>query len=393
MSPQASPTGGRYRTKIVDEKGYPTKEFINLLDGLQLKTNNTLTLDQKLSSTVAIKGKDAPLAVTTQNLEDNGNFSSLDKVNDGTTYQRPLATALTAGAVDIEKVGVIGQLPSSKMHSNTALNTTNNATVDSIDAGASATVRVYGTGGVGSSWISYKGAEQTIMNPGTISGLAYSTVFYVYWDGNAYQASTTAFGSLLDGYTFAGVVTTISSGASGTATASAILAATGVASVAITNSGGGYGTPPTVSFSGGGGSGAAGTAVLTGLLVTSVTMTDPGSGYTSPPTVGFSGGGGAGAAGDAVLVPTSVALITVNTGGSGYASPPTVAITGGGGSGATATSLVDGGSVTSVPLGSGGSGYTSAPSVGFTGGKAGVVGGGTATGAGPEFRGGGRLQL
>jgi|GEM_PF-6918000 len=70
-----------------------------------------------------------------------------------------------------------------------------------------------------------------------------------------------------------------------------------VTDVTITNPGGGYTSPPTVSFTGGGGSGAAGIATIMGGGVTGVTITNPGSGYTSPPTVSFTGGGGSGAAG------------------------------------------------------------------------------------------------
>jgi hypothetical protein len=50
-----------------------------------------------------------------------------------------------------------------------------------------------------------------------------------------------------------------------------------------------------VSVTGGGGSGAAASATVVNGTVVSVAITNAGSGYTSPPTVSFSGGSGAGA--------------------------------------------------------------------------------------------------
>lgn len=76
---------------------------------------------------------------------------------------------------------------------------------------------------------------------------------------------------------------------------------TGVASIAVSNGGTSYETPPTVVFTGGGGTGAAGTAVLTADAVTSITITNPGAGYTSAPTISFTGGGGDGAAATATI--------------------------------------------------------------------------------------------
>ncbi|HEX5323365.1 MAG TPA: hypothetical protein VFW40_06225, partial [Capsulimonadaceae bacterium] len=95
-------------------------------------------------------------------------------------------------------------------------------------------------------------------------------------------------------------------------------AAGGLAAVAVTNAGSGYGSAPTISFSGGGGSGAAGTATVSGGKVTGVTITNPGGGYTSAPTVSFSGGGGSGAAAAAGLfAPVPFTLAT-----RAYGRPP-----------------------------------------------------------------------
>jgi len=83
----------------------------------------------------------------------------------------------------------------------------------------------------------------------------------------------------------------------GGATATATLSTSTIGSIAVTNGGSGYLTPPAVVIAGGGGSGATATAVLTDGVVTSITVNNPGTGYSSPtvtitpPTGGSSGAG------------------------------------------------------------------------------------------------------
>jgi len=108
-----------------------------------------------------------------------------------------------------------GLTGSGDLTNNANLNGTNNVTVDSIDAGSSATVRIYGPGGVGTNWTFYKGSATTTMASGSITGLSYSTTYWVYWTGSAFAASATAFAALPDGYIFAGKVTTVAAGGTG----------------------------------------------------------------------------------------------------------------------------------------------------------------------------------
>ena len=75
-----------------------------------------------------------------------------------------------------------------------------------------------------------------------------------------------------------------------------------------------------VSVTGGGGSGAAASATVVNGTVVSVAITNPGGGYTSPPTVSLSGGSGAGATAVASLTSGAVTSITVTSGGAGYAT-------------------------------------------------------------------------
>ena len=99
---------------------------------------------------------------------------------------------------------------------NDPTNSTNFATVDSIDAGASATARIYGTGGVGSAWMKATGFGVTENFPaGAITGLAYSTSYFVMWTGSNYQAFTAFVNAIPDNFVFVGNVTTVASGGGG----------------------------------------------------------------------------------------------------------------------------------------------------------------------------------
>jgi len=108
-----------------------------------------------------------------------------------------------------------GLLGSSDLDPNVAVNQTNFATVDSIDAGGSATVRICGPGGVGSSWTRQLGSATQTFPAGAITGLAYSTPYWVVWNGAAYLALTSFAASLADGLVQVGSLTTIASGGSG----------------------------------------------------------------------------------------------------------------------------------------------------------------------------------
>src|SRR2546421_4826081 len=77
--------------------------------------------------------------------------SSYDEVNwnDWQIY----SSASACGPIGVSS----GFLPSTSAAANMTVNTSNNATVDSIDAGSSATIRVYGPGGAANSWTRFDG--------------------------------------------------------------------------------------------------------------------------------------------------------------------------------------------------------------------------------------------
>ena len=137
------------------------------------------------------------------------------------------------------------------------------------------------------------------------------------------------------------------------------------------NTGNGYTSAPSCTFSGGGGTGAACSASLTG-VVSSLLLTNPGSGFSSGPVCTLTGGGGTGATCfiDAICSIGSIyagacGLILSNSGG-GYTSAPTCTLSGGGGTGATCTATISPG--IAVNLTAPGSGFTSLPDCVLTGG-------------------------
>jgi hypothetical protein len=111
---------------------------------------------------------------------------------------------------------VVGGLAGSgDIQANAPFNYTNNATVDSIDAGTSATVRIYGPGGVGMSWTRFAGNANTTYPAGTITGLSYSTAYYVTYNGTSYSASTATTAAMPDNLVWSGKVTTAAAGGGG----------------------------------------------------------------------------------------------------------------------------------------------------------------------------------
>lgn len=182
---------------------------------------------------------------------------------------------------------------------NVPANTTNTATIDSVDAGTSVLVRIYGPGGVGTSYNRLTGFGSLARPNGTISGLAYTTAYCILWTGTSYTAATTYPATLPDGYEVVGSITT--TGATGVigsgATASAVINTFGnVTQVNPVTPGSLYGSA-TANIAGGGGSGAVVQANIVGGQVTSYTVINGGTGYATAPAITVIGGGSGGTTG------------------------------------------------------------------------------------------------
>jgi hypothetical protein len=203
-----------------------------------------------------------------------------------------------------------GLVSSAATGSNLSLNQSNYATVDSVADGGTATVRVYGSGGVGTSWTSILGTSSKVIPAGTIMNVAYATNGFVVWDGQSYQVKPQLAQTFPDTWVPVGKVSVIANGnglqlpAITAVVVNGGTAAGAIVAYQITNPGNGLTAPPLLTITDSTGSGATATAVVSSGSVTQVNPGSAGSNYSSHPTVtpsgGVSGGsaGGGGATGD-----------------------------------------------------------------------------------------------
>lgn len=123
----------------------------------------------------------------------------------------------TQNNVNLSSASLSGSLTSLKVNTNVTSNFTNNATVDSIDNGTNATIRIYGPGGVGTTWNQFLSTQMSQNYPaGTLTG-AYSTSYAIMFNPltGIFTANTTGFGTLPDGLIFAGTLMTVAHGGGG----------------------------------------------------------------------------------------------------------------------------------------------------------------------------------
>ena len=191
-----------------------------------------------------------------------------------------------------------GLVSSAATGSNLSLNQSNYATVDSVAAGGTATVRVYGSGGAGTSWASVLGANSKVIPAGTIMNVAYASNGFVVWDGQKYQMKPQLAQTFPDTWVPVGKVSVIAN-ASGLVLPVIHAVVTGGAIVAyqIVNPGNGLTSAPVLTITDSSGSGATATTVVSAGAVTQVLPGSAGSGYSATPVVTASGGVSGGAAG------------------------------------------------------------------------------------------------
>jgi hypothetical protein len=182
---------------------------------------------------------------------------------------------------------------------NVSLNQSNFATVDSVAAGGTATVRVYGSGGVGTSWTSILGNSSKVIPGGTVLNIAYGSNLYVAWDGSRYQVKPSLTQVFPDGWTPAGKVSVIANGAGLVLpTFKAIVSGGAIVAIQILTAGNGMTSAPILTITDSTGSGATAVCTISAGAVTGVTVTNAGTTYSGTPTVtptgGVSGGVGGG---------------------------------------------------------------------------------------------------
>jgi len=191
-----------------------------------------------------------------------------------------------------------GLVSSAATASNLSLNQSNYATVDSVAGGGTATVRVYGSGGAGTSWASVLGSNSKVIPAGTIMNVAYAANGFVVWDGQKYQMKPQLAQTFPDTWLPVGKVSVIAN-ASGLVLPVIHAVVTGGAIVAyqIVNPGNGLTSAPLLTITDSSGSGATATTVVSAGAVTQVLPGSAGSGYSATPVVTASGGVSGGAAG------------------------------------------------------------------------------------------------
>lgn len=191
-----------------------------------------------------------------------------------------------------------GKQSSSATANNVSLNQSNFATVDSVANGSSAMVRIYGSGGVGTSWTRIVGSDSQTIPAGTIVNIAYGTDAYVIWDGSAYQLKPSLTQTFPDDWVPVGKVSVIANG-SGLVlpVIKAVVVSGAIVAYEIVSDGNDLTAPPAIAISDSTGTGATATAVIEAGVVVQVIPGSAGTGYSSTPTVTASGGVSSGAAG------------------------------------------------------------------------------------------------
>lgn len=118
----------------------------------------------------------------------------------------------------INSLNITGILASLNLANNSQVNTTNFCTVDSVDNGVDATIRVYGSGGVGTTWTRQVGNVTLGPYPSlSQAGNDYDSDYFVMFNPDSSQfVVTKSFVEILpDGYIWCGQPHTVQSGGGG----------------------------------------------------------------------------------------------------------------------------------------------------------------------------------
>ncbi len=192
-----------------------------------------------------------------------------------------------------------GKQTSSATENNVSLNQSNFATIDSVAAGSTATVRIFGSGGVGTLWSRILGENSQVFPAGTILNIAYGSNLYVAsGDGTQYQVVPSLTQTFPDNWVPVGKVSVIANGAGLVLpTFKAIVSSGAIVAIQILTAGNGMTANPIITITDSSGSGATATCTESGGSATGVTVTNAGSGYSSSPTVTASGGVATGSGG------------------------------------------------------------------------------------------------
>lgn len=183
---------------------------------------------------------------------------------------------------------------------NNSLNQSNFATIDSIGAGGSATVRIYGSGGPGTSWTSVLGANSKVIPAGTIINVTYGVTGYVAWNGSSYEFKAGLTQTFPDNWIPVGKVSVIGSGSGLVLPVVHLVLGSGGAVLAwnVTSGGANLTADVTLAIVTSTGSGATpGAQIISGGVLQSISPGNPGANYAGGDTVTVGGGVAAGVGG------------------------------------------------------------------------------------------------
>lgn len=182
----------------------------------ELQSSTALTFDAAANVTTYGPSSQIHYDILDPNVQKYWRFRSRYPNSDANPWTY-FESAAVCGVIAVDS----GVLRSPNFARNGILNATNFATVDSVDAGTSATARIYGNGGVGTTWnevlsdLTGFGTQNVPFPAGQVAGLAYATLYYVMWNGTSYVALTSLPATLPDKYVFVGQVTTVAAGGGG----------------------------------------------------------------------------------------------------------------------------------------------------------------------------------
>lgn len=180
---------------------------------------------------------------------------------------------------------------------NTPLNISNYAFVDSVDAGATANVRVFGAAGPYTQYAGVKGAVETILPSATIVNAEHGATDLVAYDGEQYAIKPTLPGVFPDTNTPIGQVSVVGSGSPTLPIITPVISGGHIIGATFTP-GSGLTQAPTLTVADtGGGTGAVIIAIISGGVMTGYNLQAVGQGYTGATTITASGGIFSGATG------------------------------------------------------------------------------------------------
>ena len=177
------------------------------------------------------------------------------------------------------------------------LNQTNYASIDSVAAGASANLRVFGKSGVGFMYPAVKGSVETILPSATIVNVPLSSNQVVAFDGDKYQVQPTLPQVLADGMTPTGSVSVVGAGAVTLPVVAPIEFGGSIVGYNVTSQGNGLTEDVVITIVGTGTGATTGTQVISAGKLISVAQGNLGTGYGSGTTATVSGGVSGGSVG------------------------------------------------------------------------------------------------